>query len=141
MPTYPTFLPENYLYYTSGRSPALSGNTLFHAVNNVFSNSGHLIEGDKSGMGLFEGNVFTNIPTPLTSGFVGRIVTADSSNVAQCATYLGRNCVANSFSNSGSFSRNDNPFLSLFSGKKNIVAAASASSIASTVPASAGNTL
>lgn len=130
------------MYYTSGRSPALSGNTLFHAVNNVWSsNSGHLIEGDSNGMGLYEGNYFLNSPTVLSSDFSGRLVSSNSGDVSECASYLGRNCVSNSFSNSGAFSRNDNSFLYLFSGKTNIVSAASASSIQSTVPSSAGNTL
>ncbi|KAF3008317.1 hypothetical protein E8E14_006857 [Neopestalotiopsis sp. 37M] len=133
---------KNYVYYTSGRSPALSGNTLFHAVNNVWSsNSGHLIEGDSNGMGLYEGNYFLNSPTVLSSDFSGRLVSSNSGDVSECASYLGRNCVSNSFSNSGAFSRNDNSFLYLFSGKTNIVSAASASSIQSTVPSSAGNTL
>lgn len=36
---------ENYVYYTSGRSRALSGNTLFHAVHSVWAdNSGHAME-------------------------------------------------------------------------------------------------
>ncbi|KAI3322340.1 polysaccharide lyase family 1 protein [Xylariaceae sp. AK1471] len=133
---------KNYVYYTSGRSPALSGNTLFHAVNNVWSsNSGHLIEGDSDGKGLYEGNYFLNNPTVLTSGFSGRLISSDASHVSECASYLGRNCVSNSFSNSGSFSRDDTSLLVLFQGKTNIVTAASASSIQSTVPSSAGNTL
>jgi pectin lyase len=133
---------ENYVYYTSGRSPALSGNTLFHAVNNVWStNSGHLIEGDSNGMGLYEGNYFVSVPTVIVSDFEGRIFTSDSSVASDCSSYLGRNCVSNSFSNSGTFSRSDTSFLYLFQGKTNIVSAASASSIQSTVPSSAGNTL
>lgn len=133
---------KNYVYYTSGRSPALSGNTLFHAVNNVWSsNSGHLIEGDSDGKGLYEGNYFLNSPEVLGSGFSGRLMSSDASTVSQCASYLGRNCVSNAFSNSGAFSRNDNSFLNLFQGKTNIVAAASASSIQNTVPTTAGNTL
>ncbi|KAI1296045.1 polysaccharide lyase family 1 protein [Xylaria venustula] len=133
---------KNYVYYTSGRSPALSGNTLFHAVNNVWSsNSGHLIEGDSDGKGLYEGNYFLNSPTVVTSDFSGRLMSSDASVVTECASYLGRNCVSNSFSGSGTFSRNDDSFLNLFQGKTNIVAAASASSIQSTVPSSAGNTL
>ncbi|KAM0811781.1 putative Pectin lyase E [Seiridium cardinale] len=56
----------NYLYYTSGRSPALSGTTLFHAINDVFpANTGHLIEG---GIGLYEVNYFEDVPNVLNSG-------------------------------------------------------------------------
>ncbi|KAM0457791.1 hypothetical protein ACHAPV_006336 [Trichoderma viride] len=135
-------LTENYVYYTSGRTPALSGNTLFHAVNNVWSsNSGHAIEGTSNGMGLYEGNYFVNVPTVVASGFVGRLFSSQSSAVSQCAQYLGRSCVSNSLSNSGPFTNSDTSFLYLFQGKTNIVSAASASSIQSTVPSSAGNTL
>ncbi|KAM0470232.1 hypothetical protein ACHAPX_010020 [Trichoderma viride] len=133
---------KNHVYYTSGRTPALSGNTLFHAVNNVWSsNSGHAIEGTSNGMGLYEGNYFVNVPTIVASGFVGRLFSSQSSAVSQCAQYLGRNCVSNSLSNSGSFTNSDTSFLYLFQGKTNIVSAVSASSIQSTVPSSAGNTL
>lgn len=92
-------------------------------------------------MGLYEGNYFVNVPTVITSDFSGRIFTSDSSVVSTCSSYLGRNCVSNSLSSSGSFSRSDNSFLYLFQGKTNIVSAASASSIQSTVPSTAGNTL
>ncbi|KAH6668454.1 polysaccharide lyase family 1 protein [Halenospora varia] len=133
---------KNYVYYTSGRSPALSGNTLFHAVNNVWSsNSGHLLEGDSNGMGLYEGNYITNVPTVVASGSTIRLFTSGSSEVSTCAKYLGRNCVSNSLVSSGSWSTTDSTFLTLFSGKSNIVAAVSASSIQSTVPSSAGNKL
>ena len=47
---------DNYVYRTSGRSPALSGSTLFHAVSSVFeNNNGHAIEGTRNGEGLFRG--------------------------------------------------------------------------------------
>ncbi|KAH8200939.1 hypothetical protein TruAng_004877 [Truncatella angustata] len=133
---------KNYVYYTSGRSPALSGNTLFHAVNNVWSsNTGHLLEGDSNGMGLYEGNYFTSVPTVVASGSSIRLFSSNSGDVSKCASYLGRSCVSNSLSSSGAFSYSDTSFLYLFQGKTNIVSAASASSIQSTVPSSAGNTL
>jgi pectin lyase len=127
---------------TSGRTPALSGNTLFHAVNNVWStNSGHLLEGDKNGMGLYEGNYFTNVPTVVQPGSSIRLFSSNSADVSKCSQYLGRNCVSNSLSSSGAFSYSDTSFLSLFKGKTNIASAAAVSSIQNTVPASAGNTL
>ncbi|KAI1342066.1 polysaccharide lyase family 1 protein [Xylariaceae sp. FL0016] len=133
---------QNHVYMTSGRSPALSGNTLFHAVNNVWaSNSGHLIEGTDNGMGLYEGNVFTNDPTVVQDGFVGSLFTSDASVASQCSSYIGRTCVANSLTSSGAFSYSDTAVLSAMSGRTDVVAAASADSIASSVPAAAGNTL
>lgn len=132
---------ENYVYYTSGRSPALSGNTFFHAVNNVWAdNSGHAIEGTSDGGGLFEGNYFNNVPTVVASGFVGSLFSSESADLAQCVTYLGRDCVANAYTSSGAFTYDDTSFLVDIEGK-NIPAAVSAASIESSVPASAGNTL
>ncbi|RDW80265.1 pectin lyase E [Coleophoma cylindrospora] len=132
---------KNYVYYTSGRSPALSGNTFFHAVNSVWAdNSGHAIEGTSNGGGLFEGCYFNNVPTIVESGFVGSLFSSESADLSQCATYLGRNCVANAYTSSGTFNYDDTSFLIDIEGK-NIPAAASASSIETSVPASAGNTL
>ncbi|KAF3923078.1 hypothetical protein ABW20_dc0105866 [Dactylellina cionopaga] len=133
---------KNYVYYTSGRSPALSSVTLFHAVNSVWSsNSGHAVEGGATnGRGLFEGCVFTNVPTILASGWAGRLFTSESAYVSQCSSYLGRSCQTNIYSSSGSFNYHDTSFFSDFSGLS-IAPAASASSIQSTVPSSAGNTL
>ncbi|EPS40508.1 hypothetical protein H072_5646 [Dactylellina haptotyla CBS 200.50] len=132
---------KNYVYYKSGRSPALSGNTLFHAVNSVWSsNSGHAIEGGTTVGGLFEGCVFTSVPTVVVSGYAGQWFSSESAYVSQCASYLGRSCQTNIYSSSGSFSYHNTGFMSAFSGLS-IVAAASASSIQNTVPTSAGNTL
>ncbi|TGO91998.1 hypothetical protein BPOR_0013g00290 [Botrytis porri] len=133
---------KNYVYNTSGRTPALSGNTLFHAVNNVWSsNSGHLLEGDKNGMGLYEGNYFTSVPTVVQAGSSIRLFTSNPADASKCAAYLGRNCVSNSLSSSGAFSYSDTSFLYLFKGKTSIPSAAAVSSIQNTVPTSAGNTL
>ncbi|GKZ17806.1 hypothetical protein AbraIFM66951_001068 [Aspergillus brasiliensis] len=132
---------QNYVYYTSGRTPALSGNTLFHAVNNVWEdNSGHAIEGTDNGMGLYEGNVFNNVPTIVVSGFVGQLFSSESADLSQCETYLGRECVTNAYTSSGSFDYDDDGFFVDFE-NLTIVSAASASSIESSVPSDAGNTL
>ncbi|KAH6692857.1 pectin lyase fold/virulence factor [Leptodontidium sp. 2 PMI_412] len=131
---------KNYVSYTSGRSPALSGGTLFHAVNSVWaSNSGHAIEGGTTKGGLFEGCSFVSVPTVLASGYAGSLLSATASNAATCTANLGRPCVANSFTNSGAFTNSDSSFFSAFKGK-NIPAAASANSITSIVK-NAGNTL
>ncbi|KAK6535432.1 hypothetical protein TWF694_001892 [Orbilia ellipsospora] len=134
---------KNYVYYTSGRSPALSGNTLFHAVNSVWaSNSGHALEGTTStGRGLFEGCVFTNVPTIMQSGgFSGQLFTSPSASLSACTQYLGRACQTNILTNSGAFNSATTSFFSAFSGLS-IAPVAAASSIQSTVPTTAGNTL
>lgn len=124
---------------TSGRAPAVSGNTLLHAVNNVFAdNSGHLIEG--GGSGLFEGNVFTDITTTVSSGFTGQIFGATASNKGYCASALGRDCVENTFDNAPYLDQQDTGFLSEFSGLT-IVPAHIATYVQSYVVNGAGNTL
>ncbi|PVH68806.1 polysaccharide lyase family 1 protein [Cadophora sp. DSE1049] len=131
---------KNYVSYTSGRSPALSGGTLFHAINSVWaSNSGHAIEGGTTKGGLFEGCSFVGVGTVLASGYAGSLFAATASNAATCTASLGRPCVANAFTGSGAFTNSDSSFFSMFKGK-NIPAAASANSITSIV-ANAGNTL
>ncbi|KAH7385123.1 polysaccharide lyase family 1 protein [Cadophora sp. MPI-SDFR-AT-0126] len=131
---------KNYVSYTSGRSPALSGGTLFHAINSVWaSNSGHAIEGGTTKGGLFEGCSFVGVGTVLASGYAGKLFAATAANAATCTASLGRPCVANAFTNSGAFTNADSSFLTMFKGK-NIPAAVSANSITSIVSA-AGNTL
>ncbi|KAI7552051.1 polysaccharide lyase family 1 protein [Hortaea werneckii] len=132
-------LYRNYVYMTSGRSPAVSGTTTLHAVNNVFSdNSGHLIEG--GGMGLFEGNVFTDITTTVASGFSGELFNAKSTNLADCSGALRRECVANEFDDATSFDYSDTGFFSNFA-DLTVVDASPVSDIFDAVTSSAGNTL
>lgn len=134
---------QNYVYYTSGRSPALSGNTVFHSVNNVWSsNSGHLLEGTDDGMGLYEGNYFVDTPVIADSGFVGQLFSSDAADLTQCQTYLGRSCVENLLgADTGSFSGWDAYGWFVDFGDRTIVPAASASSITTSVVSGAGNTL
>ncbi|KAI0017103.1 polysaccharide lyase family 1 protein [Xylariomycetidae sp. FL0641] len=133
---------QNHVYMTSGRSPALSGNTLLHAVNNVWeSNSGHLLEGTDDGMGLYEGNYFVNDPTVVQDGFVGHLFSSPASDLGACRSALGRDCVENLLESSGSFDQNDSSFFGQFAGAANIVSARPAGEIKSSVPAGAGNRL
>ncbi|KAL5386645.1 hypothetical protein DPSP01_004009 [Paraphaeosphaeria sporulosa] len=133
---------RNHVYMTSGRSPAMSGGTLLHAVNNVFEdNTGHLIEGGEAGArGIFEGNVFKNVKTTLDSGFKGQLFGATASNAGQCQTALGRKCEPNEFSSAPELNRADTGFFKNFNGFF-IVGAASAQSIQDEVPKRAGATL
>ncbi|KAL4742865.1 hypothetical protein BDV11DRAFT_202323 [Aspergillus similis] len=96
----------NYLYKTSGRSPALSGTTKFHACNNVWSdNNGHAIEGNEQGQGLFEGNVFQDVTTVVSSANweAGDLFlsSADGTGNDACASYIGRNCASSIYTNDG----------------------------------------
>ncbi|KAH6647894.1 pectin lyase fold/virulence factor [Truncatella angustata] len=130
---------NNYVYHTSGRSPALSGSTLFHAVNSVWSdNNGHAIEGDTNGQGLFEGCVFENVTTVVVDDFKGSLFSSsDSTTNAKCESALGRACVENVFSNSGAFDKSDTGFFSNFTGLS-IASATAASSAEKSVPSAAG---
>lgn len=108
---------DNHVYHTSGRSPALSGNTLFHAVNSVWEdNNGHAIEGDSNGQGLFEGCVFKDVATVVANDFTGHLFGASSSDLDSCKSFLGRACEANTLTGSGAFSEDDTGFLSNFTG-------------------------
>lgn len=134
---------DNYIYYTSGRSPALSGNTLLHACNNVWEeNSGHALEGDDSGMGLFEGNVFTNVVVSgdSTTFTAGQVFASPEDSLDTCSSYIGRSCVANVFDNSGTIDFVDTGFMVNFSGLT-VADCTDAGDIARSVPSSAGNTL
>ncbi|KUI54662.1 putative pectin lyase C [Cytospora mali] len=129
---------NNYVYHTSGRSPALSGSTLFHAVNSVWEdNDGHAVEGDSNGQGLFEGCVFNNVTTPIVDDFSGHVFAATSDNADKCSTHLGRACEANSLTSSGAFTPDDDSFFSNFTGLS-IASATSAEDAASSVPNNAG---
>lgn len=83
--------------------------------------------------------MFINTPT-VVGDFVGELFSSEEAYLSECTNYLGRACVANQYSSSGDFSYHDTGFFSELSGLT-IVAADSASSIASSVPASAGNRL
>ena len=130
--------------YTSGRSPALSGNTLFHACNNVWeNNNGHALEGNQNGRGLFEGNTFINVPNVVNdyNWASGELFGApDGTDLSVCQQYIGRSCVSNAFENSGPFDYADTGFLADFNGFP-VADCGSASDARNSVPSSAGNTL
>ncbi|KAI9898017.1 hypothetical protein N3K66_006377 [Trichothecium roseum] len=129
----------NYISRTSGRSPALSGNTLLHAVNNVWQdNDGHAIEGgEATARGIFEGNAFVAV-NQLVSDYQGRLFTAPDGAAAQCEQALGRACEANALEDSGGdFDYSDTSFFGDFSGLT-IASAVGADEARSQVPQNAG---
>ncbi|KAJ5084979.1 pectin lyase A [Penicillium argentinense] len=133
-------LQNNYIYMTSGRSPALSGGTLLHAVNNVWDkNNGHALEGgDSNARGIFEGNVWQSVTT-VVGEYNGRLfATPDSSSASECESALGRVCEENIVSDLSSISSyTDTSFFSDFSALT-IAPATSASEALSRVPNNAG---
>lgn len=134
-------LLDNYVYRTSGRSPALSGKTLFHAVNSVWeNNSGHSIEGTDDGQGLFEGCVFNNV-TQIVGDFVGQLFSSpDATANKACSAALKRDCVTNVVVDSSPFTNADTKFFSNFAGLT-VATASAASAAQASVPTTAGNTL
>jgi pectin lyase len=126
-------LKGNYIHHTSGRSPKIGGNSLVHAVNNYwYANTGHAFDNGAGGKVVAEGNVFQNVVTPLLENLGQFFASPDSSTNTACKTYLGHNCVLNSFGSSGTLAGKATGFLSNFSGKSVASAAAASSSIAST---------
>ncbi|KAH1743874.1 hypothetical protein KXV22_005417 [Aspergillus fumigatus] len=125
-------LKGNYLYKTSGRAPKVQGNTYLHAVNNYWNdNSNHAFEIGDGAYVLAEGNLFSDVTAAVeSSSFTGELFGSASAS-STCQSYIGRDCVANSFSSSGTLSRSNVDVLSKFKGET--VASASA---AGTSPAS-----
>lgn len=132
----------NYITKTSGRSPALSGGTLLHAVNNVWEdNDGHALEGgDKKARGVFEGNAFVNVST-LVADYQGRLFApADEGTGAGCEEAFGRACVANALDGTSAddfAAFDDTSFFPDFDGLT-IASAVSAKEAQASVPESAG---
>ncbi|TGJ79515.1 hypothetical protein E0Z10_g9252 [Xylaria hypoxylon] len=130
----------NYILHTSGRAPKVGGNTLLHAVNNYwYQSSGHDFEVDSGAKVLLEGNVFQNAGLEVdTSSISGLIFTSPTSaSNAACSSYLGHTCQLNAYGSTTSYTGTDTSFFQYFSGK-NVASAATASSVQSTVPNTAG---
>lgn len=137
-------LKHNYITKTAGRGPALSGKTLLHAVNNVWSDvKGHLLEGGDAGArGIFEGNVFDNVQN-LVADYEGKLFgSPDAATNKQCSTALGRSCQVNLFQGATTTastltSQKDTSFFGEFKGKS-IASAKAATAITARIPRAAG---
>ncbi|KAJ5389398.1 uncharacterized protein N7496_000466 [Penicillium cataractarum] len=141
----------NYLHHLSGRAPhygiSTSGATnIFHAVNNYFENmSGHAFDIEANTWSLIEGNVFSNVTTPMTAPSTTKsnaIFDVPSGTESACTSILGRACVANSLlSGSGALTgvENTEALTQLAAvGASRIVAVTAVSGVAASVKASAG---
>ncbi|KAF2855639.1 polysaccharide lyase family 1 protein [Plenodomus tracheiphilus IPT5] len=122
----------NYIHHTSGRSPKLGGNTVFHAVNNLWAeNSGHAFDNEQGSKVLLEGNVFQNVKTTLLAN-KGNFFAPSGNALKQCAANLKHTCVANSFTNSPAITTADTSVLNYFKNKSvATVGAANAATIKS----------
>lgn len=79
---------------------------------------------------LAEGNVFGDVSTIYEDGDGGEAYSVNDSNgESACSSALGRSCVSNSYSSSGSFDFSDSGVLSQFSGADAIASADDVSSV------------
>jgi pectin lyase len=141
-------IDHNYYYKMSGRSPKLGDDgysTYFQATNNYFdTSSGHSFDIVDGTYALLEGNAFSNAKTPVTtasSSSGAYIFSSPSSSLSTCSSYLGRSCVVNTVSSSGTWpSLSSTDVLSKLSGshKTYLVSPESASSAQSRVLSNAG---
>lgn len=137
-------MKNNYITKTAGRGPALSGNTLLHAVNNVWADiKGHMLEGgETTARGIFEGNVFNSVAN-VVADYKGKLFgSPDATTNKLCSTALGRACEVNVFSGTTTTastltSLKDTSFFGDFKGLS-IAKAVAASTIVTRIPARAG---
>jgi pectin lyase len=97
-------LMNNYFHDVSGRAPKLGseGTLVVHAVNNLFSNNqGHDFDVTAGASVLIEGNVFSAVDTPIFPDATGNVFNVPEGSESQCVGYLGRDCIANTVTDSG----------------------------------------
>lgn len=134
-------LANNYIHDVSGRAPKLGSDTVItmHAVNNYFVDSeGHNFDIDGANV-LMEGNVFENCKTPILEVIGNLFNVPTSSSASTCTSYIGRACVQNSVTDSGTFSDyTDSGALSAFSSADDVWEAVAVAGVAASVLANAG---
>lgn len=106
-------LVNNYFHDVSGRAPKVGseGSMVVHAVNNLFSNNqGHDFDVTTGGNVLIEGNVFSAVDTPIypPADDTGNVFNVPEGSEADCAAFIGRDCVANTLTDSGEWPVYDN---------------------------------
>ncbi|KAI0437678.1 pectin lyase fold/virulence factor [Xylaria telfairii] len=136
-------------YWGTSRSSKLGiikgSDTFFHATNNYFlTSSGHSFDIVSNTYALIEGNAFSSAKTPITTDSTSSgayIFDLPSSSLSTCSSYLGRSCVVNSISSSGTVPTQANTAaLSKLSTsyKSSLITPESASSAITNVVAKAG---
>ncbi|KAE8411683.1 pectin lyase fold/virulence factor [Aspergillus pseudocaelatus] len=105
---------NNYVHHTSGRSPKIEFDSHWHAYNNFWeNNSGHAFDIGEGANVLIEGNVFSNVKTPMNpEDTPGSTFAATAEDASSCTSALGRPCIANELTSSGELSGNDEAVLS-----------------------------
>ncbi|KAF9530574.1 putative pectin lyase D [Crepidotus variabilis] len=135
----------NYVYMTSGRGPHVGGTSGYkqyiHAYNNYYvSVAGHAFDPQVGAYVLAEGNYFNTVDQPVTTATGYAFLPVDSTHTAQCSSYIGRACVANTALSSGTLNRNDLGALSAFTSATYVKSASvkAASEVGAFVQANAG---
>ncbi|KAL4888164.1 putative pectin lyase F-2 [Aspergillus ambiguus] len=96
---------RNYIHHTSGRSPKLGETSYWHAYNNYWSdNTGHAFDAESTANALIEGNVFSNVNTPLMEENLDAVFAVSADDESSCSGALGRSCIPNILTNSGELS-------------------------------------
>ena len=137
-------LDKNQFNDISGRSPKLGADGVtgtFQATNNYFLNmKGHAFDIYNQASTLIEGNAFSSVSQPMTSESASANSVFNSVNLTNCAAFLGRNCVANSLTSSGSWpgKTGEGPLRAFQAAKDYLVTPVAASGVASLVLANAG---
>ncbi|KAE8344728.1 hypothetical protein BDV24DRAFT_148603 [Aspergillus arachidicola] len=105
---------NNYIHDTSGRSPKIEFDSHWHAYNNFWeNNSGHAFDVGEGANVLIEGNVFSNVKTPMNpEDTPGSTFAVNAQDASSCTSALGRPCIANELTSSGELSGNDEAVLS-----------------------------
>ncbi|RAQ54349.1 pectin lyase D precursor [Aspergillus flavus] len=105
---------NNYIHHTSGRSPKIEFDSHWHAYNNFWeNNSGHAFDVGEGANVLIEGNVFSNVKTPMNpEDTPGSTFAVNAQDASSCTSALGRPCIANELTSSGDLSGNDEAVLS-----------------------------
>ena len=113
MPDKVTFT-GNYIHHTSGRSLKLEFNSYWHVYNNFwFNNTGHAFDVGKDTNALIEGNVFQHVKTPfLEESSPGKAFAVGTIDRSTCDSKLGRTCMVNTLTSSGTLSASDESVLS-----------------------------
>lgn len=130
----------NYVHNVSGRAPKVGGNgaVTMHAVNNFFASiDGHSFDIGSGAKVVIEGNVYENVKTPFVSSSSTAGGSIYSIAGSGCTAYLGRPCVANTHSGSGSFTAYSNT-AALSAVNANVYPAVAASGVKALVLANAG---
>ncbi|KAH9157929.1 hypothetical protein LEN26_003147 [Aphanomyces euteiches] len=96
---------NNLVHHTSGRSPKMSGSTVFaHIANNHWNdNSGHSFEGSEGAYVLSEGNYFEKTVLPNLVDKSANVMSTTNANKGSCSSTLKRACVPDTFVSSGVF--------------------------------------